>query len=235
MNLGCAYFTMTVDVAKLEGDIVFGDVEPGFLRADYGRARGNQPCDAGVDQFGDYTCSGAIVTESRLAVDPLVATPTVVADGIGTVEAILELTMAEPVFAALSRIEQRLYTDNFRRFPLFFETGASMSVRLADVRVNGASYDVGPNCRTQEPIDTVLYGSSGQAMPEQPGEYSLAYGGTLTGSATIPPFTGCGPNGSLDSLITQAVSGPGNAIEVRQGGVCFEAGEAGCPPALPET
>jgi hypothetical protein len=58
-------------------------------------------------------------------------------------------------------------------------------------------------------------------------------GGFLSGTATIPPFHGCGSGENLDPLFTASLSGPGNYIRVTQGPICdttspFEPGSP-CP------
>jgi hypothetical protein len=103
--------------------------------------------------------------------------------------------------------------------------GYYQRLRLYDVKVNGVPLDVGPDCRTASPIDTVLHGAHD--------EYDVLGGGTLRGVIEIPPFTGCGSGGEdLSPLFTAAISGPDNAIEVNQSDVCQIA--AGCTvPAVP--
>jgi hypothetical protein len=94
-------------------------------------------------------------------------------------------------------------------------------------KVNGVPLDVGPNCRTAEPIDAVFTGTYD--------EYSVTLGGVLRGTVEIPPFSGCGANEDLDPLFTNLVSGPGNYVKLTQGAVCYITGNnRGCPPVKPE-
>ncbi|ASR34697.1 hypothetical protein BAY61_06565 [Prauserella marina] len=233
--LGCAFQAGYANVKKLNGAVLLGSPEPMLMRVDYGVARGNQPCDAGTDRFGDYTCTGAIVTHSRLTLDVPTADPTLLSFGFVPVKAKVAMTVSEenPIIAAESRIEQRLYTaDNFRRFPLLVRAEGMMTLRMYDVEVNGVPLDVGPDCRSAHPFTVVFNGQSAQAVPILLDEYSVAYGGVITGTITIPPFSGCGVTEDLDPLLTGTVSGPGNYTRVSQGDVCFKLGNGVCPPPL---
>jgi len=92
--------------------------------------------------------------------------------------------------------------------------------------VNGVPLDIGPDCRTAEPIDAVL-------TALYPG-YSITDGGVISGTVTIPPFTGCGVSEDLDPLFTNVISGPGNYVKLTQGPVCYFTGNLkGCPPVAP--
>ncbi|MCK8680645.1 DUF6801 domain-containing protein [Streptomyces lichenis] len=94
-------------------------------------------------------------------------------------------------------------------------------LRIHRVRLGGVPLDVGPRCRTARKIDTSLSG-----------EYPFLTGGLLTGSITIPPFTGCRtPSGEdLSRLFTAAISGPGNTLRIQQGGLT---GGGASPPVPP--
>lgn len=93
--------------------------------------------------------------------------------------------------------------------------------------VNGVPLDVGPNCKTAEPIDAVFTATYD--------EYSITKGGLLRGTVTIPPFSGCGANEDLDPIFTNVISGPGNYVVLTQGAVCTVTGNnSGCPPVKPE-
>ncbi|MFI7320786.1 DUF6801 domain-containing protein [Streptomyces venezuelae] len=104
--------------------------------------------------------------------------------------------------------------------PPVTRVGYRQHLRLYDVRVNGVPLDVGPRCRTSRPVDTVLTGN-----------YPVSEGGLLRGELDIPALAGCGTGGEdLDVLLSGAVSGPGNALKIRQGRVCG----AGSPCKVPE-
>ncbi|MFJ8311372.1 MULTISPECIES: DUF6801 domain-containing protein [unclassified Streptomyces] len=106
-------------------------------------------------------------------------------------------------------------------------------LHLSDVKVNGTQLDVGPNCRTTRPVYSddpdpaqntkdhmVLLGQLKKGADTVWRGYSLSRGGPLTGSVTIPPFTGCGVGEDLSPLLTASVSGPGNAVKQNQGAPC---------------
>jgi uncharacterized protein DUF6801 len=100
----------------------------------------------------------------------------------------------------------------------------SVKVSISDVDVNGVPLNVGLHCQTA-PFDLDLTGL--------PPSYNIGNQfGVLTGTVTVPPFTGCA-NGTdnLDSIFTASVSGPGNFVKVNQGVFCTPQG--GCPPVKP--
>jgi hypothetical protein len=102
-----------------------------------------------------------------------------------------------------------------------------LSARIEDTTVNGVPLDVGENCRTAVPIDATFTGDYEH--------YSITDGGVLTGTITIPPFSGCGVGEDLDPILTGLVSGPGNFVKLTQGNVCyFLDGSGFCPPDKPE-
>ncbi|MEV6756856.1 DUF6801 domain-containing protein [Streptomyces sp. NPDC051214] len=101
--------------------------------------------------------------------------------------------------------------------------GYRQHLRLYDVRINGVPLDVGTRCRTSRPVETELTGS-----------YPVSEGGLLQGELNIPALSGCGAHGEdLDVLLSGAVSGPGNALKIRQGRVCG-AGSTCKIPELPD-
>lgn len=102
-----------------------------------------------------------------------------------------------------------------------------LSARIEETTVNGVPLDLGPNCRTSVPIDATFTGDYEH--------YSITNGGVLTGTITIPPFSGCGVGEDLDPIITGLVSGPGNFVKLTQGNVCYFLNGSGfCPPDKPE-
>ena len=129
-----------------------------------------------------------------------------------------------------SRIKLRLsdfrtITDTYVRAPL--------TLRVTALEVNGTPLDVGPACRTETPLTSadpdpanhpgdhlVLYGRGEQDLGLPATGYLLLSGGTLSGEATIPAFTGCGADEDLDRLLTASISGPGNEIRQVQGQTC---------------
>lgn len=64
-------------------------------------------------------------------------------------------------------------------------------------------------------------------------EFTFSAGGTLSGTYTIPPFTGCG---SATTLLNAFVAGPGNTVEIRltqQGNAMSAAGSVS--PMAPQS
>jgi hypothetical protein len=104
-----------------------------------------------------------------------------------------------------------------------------VSLRISDVSINGVPLNVGPHCQTATPFDLKLTGV--------PPTYNIGLiHGVLTGTVTIPSFSGCA-NGtdSLDAVFDATVSGPGNFAKVTQAVPCFIANPtaATCPPRKP--
>lgn len=130
----------------------------------------------------------------------------------------------QPVSAQVAFEPGPVTVVNIRRGERFTTTIAyRQHLRVHDVRVNGVPLEVGPNCRTARPFDTVLSGA-----------YNFLTGGVLDGEIAIPPFTGCGSRGEdLSPLFTAAISGPGNAVRIRQGQL-VGAGSAPPVPELPQ-
>jgi hypothetical protein len=107
-------------------------------------------------------------------------------------------------------------------FALFF---ARVSLSVSDVDVNGVPLNVGPHCQTA-PFNLELEGL--------PPSYNVASQyGVLTGTVTVPSFTGCGVGENLDSIFTASVSGPGNYVKVNQAPFCTPVSGGGCPPVKP--
>ncbi|GAA4835331.1 hypothetical protein GCM10023235_07550 [Kitasatospora terrestris] len=123
--------------------------------------------------------------------------------------------------------------------PSLFTIGGHQSMRIYDVKVNGTPLDVGPDCRTAEPVDLVLKGRQDGYLPDggdgKP-DYTLQGGGPLAQTDLyVPPFTGCGSHGEdLDALFTAAVSGPGNSLNLMQGPICTPTSDQpnGCEPEI---
>jgi hypothetical protein len=105
----------------------------------------------------------------------------------------------------------------------------SVMLRIHDVAINGVPLNVGDHCQTATPFDLDLVG-----VP--PSYIVSALHGVLTGTVTVPQFTGCA-NGSddLDSIFDATVSGPNNFIKVNQAVYCSPTVPPPneCPPAIP--
>jgi hypothetical protein len=80
-----------------------------------------------------------------------------------------------------------------------FSGSATWPVKVSDVRVNGAPYDVGAACGTAEPVTTELV----------PDGFVTGTGGRLNSTYTIGAFANCG---SATALVNAAVPGPGNTL-----------------------
>ncbi|WP_154814881.1 DUF6801 domain-containing protein [Actinophytocola xinjiangensis] len=109
---------------------------------------------------------------------------------------------------------------------------ARYTVRVYDAAINGVPFDLGPHCRTAEPLEIVVDAIAGFGA----GKYLLDQGGVLNGEVVIPPFTGCGVTEDVSPLLTGLISGPGNLVRLTQGKVCTITGtNVGCNPIdIPE-
>jgi hypothetical protein len=93
------------------------------------------------------------------------------------------------------------------------------------VTVNGVPLDVGSHCETPA-FDVILTGSNATNP-----QYSIQFGGPLTGMATLPHFKNCAANGeNLDPIFNAAISGPRNFTILTQGPLCTVLGAFGCIP-----
>jgi hypothetical protein len=93
------------------------------------------------------------------------------------------------------------------------------------VNVNGVPLDVGSHCETPA-FDVILTGSNATNP-----QYSIQFGGPLTGEATIPHFKNCAGGGeNLDPIFNAAISGPRNFTILTQGPLCTVLGAFGCIP-----
>lgn len=106
---------------------------------------------------------------------------------------------------------------------------AKLWVRLHDVEVNGTPLDVGPACRTARPMELALTGRGSYDAEGRPHGYTVVTGGPLTGTATIPEFSGCGVTEDLDRLFTASLSGGGNHTRMTQGVLCSPGQPEYCP------
>jgi hypothetical protein len=120
------------------------------------------------------------------------------------------------------------------KFPVLNISGTYLTIHISQVAVNGVPLNVGPNCGTTQPIHAVLTGRGFNGPP--PTGYTLATGGPLTGSVTIPAFEHCGVGENLDPLFDASISGPMNFQLMTQGTLCTpqETGKPGCPPTVPK-
>jgi hypothetical protein len=139
--------------------------------------------------------------------------------GFVPVSATLEITQPDNINIFATGAERKTIPAT----PVTVIGQGEVSLRLTDARVNGVPLDLGPHCRSAQPVELTLHGTSDADPP-----YRITQGGRLTGDITIPPFTGCGVGEDLDPLLTASVSGPGNLVQVVQGPLCFP------PPFVPD-
>lgn len=104
-----------------------------------------------------------------------------------------------------------------------------VTLRIYNVDVNGVPLNVGSHCQTATPFELDLVGL--------PPSYNVStVSGVLTGTVTIPSFSGCanGPD-NLDPIFDATVSGPGNFVKITQAAPCFTANPTPttCPPRKP--
>ena len=201
---GCTYVTGFSNVAKLHGAVL---IEPGLMNVALANFRFDFPTGF-QDNIGDLPAG---------AFPP--STATFLAFGFLPIKAKMELTQVGPMHVD---VEALLVVP----FDYSIRTSGQLSVRIFDVTVNGVPLDVGPNCRSAEPMDVVLTGST-------PDYGNILSGGPLQGVVTIPPFAGCGVTEDLDPLLTGSVSGPGNAVKLTQGTLCSPPDASFCPPTVP--
>lgn len=107
-----------------------------------------------------------------------------------------------------------------------------LSVRISDASVNGVPLDVGPNCRTSQPVHSVITASSQTIDGVQSG-YTFVDGGPVTGTLDIPSFTGCGAGKDLDPLFNASVSSNDDFLKLTQAPLCTPSTGIGCPPTVP--
>lgn len=141
--------------------------------------------------------------------------------GFVPIEAKMELTAIGLTFADITLDTRPGNPDS-----LAIITG-DYSVRVYDATVNGVPLDLGPNCRTERPLDIRLLGRP---------PYTLTEGGVLNAVVEIPAFDGCGVTEDLDLLMSELVSGPDNPVRLTQGNLCpLATGPPRfCPPSKPD-
>jgi hypothetical protein len=102
-----------------------------------------------------------------------------------------------------------------------------VTLRISNVDVNGVPLNVGAHCQTATPFELALTGI--------PPAYDVGLlEGVLTGTVTIPPFSGCSDGAdNLNPIFNATVSGPGNFVKVTQAPPCTPNTGFNCPPAIP--
>jgi len=206
LDTGCSFAAGYANVAKLGGSV---RIEPGLMNIalnDFEFGEGNLLFQHNV---GDMPAGGFPPS-----------TATFLTFGFMPIRATMELTQVGP-------IPVEIVAQGGPPFLYWISATAAMSLRVRDVTVNGVPLDVGPQCRSAEPMTVELVGGT-------PEYTNIFRGGPLQGIATIPPFSGCGVGEDLDPLFTGTVSGPGNYISMRQGTMCTPIDPGFCPPVVEE-
>ncbi|BAG17871.1 MULTISPECIES: DUF6801 domain-containing protein [Streptomyces] len=223
MTTAETYAAGYANAAKLDGAAALG---PAFMKVVLNKRYINDSCASTVDVSSEVNFD----YRGRRQLPPTKAT--FLSYGFMPTTATMTLEQVGPPAA--------IHTHTVTNTPTYPEettVTAQLVMRLSDVEVNGVPLDVGPDCRTERPFEQVLRGY-GQSYP--PAGYLVAYGGTLTGYAHIPPFEGCGVGEDLDPIFTSAISSPGkkadNYTKMTQAPLCVATNPEGpdCPPRVPD-
>jgi hypothetical protein len=223
MTTAETYAAGYANAAKLDGAAALG---PAFMKVVLNKRYINDSCASTVDVTSEVNFD----YEGRRQLPPTKAT--FLSYGFMPTTATMTLEQVGPPAA--------IHTHTVTNTPAYPEettVTAQLVMRLSDVKVNGVPLDVGPDCRTERPFEQVLRGY-GQSYP--PAGYLVAFGGTLTGYAHIPPFEGCGVTEDLDPVFTAAISSPGkkadNYTKMTQAPLCVATNPEGpdCPPRVPD-
>jgi len=220
----CAYLTGFSDVAKLFGAAALQPerpAKPGLVNVDFAERH----------KFADHNRELVVYSTADLYYNGRRELPPVTATFLAfrfvPVTATILLTELTPIrIVSASGITAPPY-------PILVKARSKISIRISSVKVNGVQLKVGGQCRTVKPVRLVLTGRGDNTFP--PKGYTVSTGGPLTGTLTIPPFTGCGVTENLDPLLTGSISGPGNFVKLTQGKLCGPSAPANwtCPPPVP--
>ncbi|NYS17733.1 hypothetical protein HFP43_04270 [Streptomyces sp. SJ1-7] len=223
MTTAETYAAGYANAVKLDGAAALG---PAFMKVVLNKRYINDSCASTVD----VTSEVEFAYEGKRQLPPTKAT--FLSYGFMPTTATMVLEQVGP-----PALVQTHTVTNTPTYPEESTVTAQLSMRLYDVKVNGVPLDVGPDCRTERPFEQVLKGY-GQSYP--PAGYLVAYGGSLTGYAHIPPFKGCGVGEDLDPLFTSAISSVGkkadNYTKMTQAPLCVATNPDGpdCPPKVPK-
>ncbi|RSM43025.1 hypothetical protein DMA12_20545 [Amycolatopsis balhimycina DSM 5908] len=144
-------------------------------------AKPDADLELGPGQFDMYTLVGPYTFYGTITLPPVEVTRSL--PGVGTVSGTVTLGPGHADGSVFGG----------------FSGSATWPVRLSDVRVNGRSYDVGPECGTAEPLTTELASD----------DFVAGKGGRLESTYPIGAFANCG---KATSLINAVVPGPGNTL-----------------------
>jgi hypothetical protein len=204
---GEAYLAGYANAAKLNGSTLLG-VENGettghtFLELNYEVILDLCSPDSSVDVLS----RGTLDYHGAHALPP--AKATFLTYGFMPTTATVEFTQPPGTYV---EIDSHSHFDG-TGFPQESTVVSQFTIRVHDVLINGRPLDVGPHCETATPMTVTLQGKSP--------DYQVDTGGPLTGTTTIPPFSGCGVDEDLDPIFTASLSGPGNYLKLTQGVPC---------------
>ncbi len=129
----------------------------------------------------------------------------------------------------------------------------AFNIQIVKVRIDGVDLGLTGDCRTStpapvkmigpgytihEPFRTTDYLAEWFRAQDPSTFFHPFYGGQLSGTMTIPPFTGCttAAGDDLSALMTLSVSGPDNPVSARVGWPCgYEKEGVGWPLAPGES
>jgi hypothetical protein len=231
---GCAYVAGFSDVKKLNEAALIG---PGFadLWVGYVIYLVNPPNSCAnhkphsdclrKQNYAQVDTAGELYDQGKHVFPP--ATATLLGFGFMPVTATLQLTEVGTLNAYAVGPEQApdCPPKNIGCQTTITTLYSRVVLRVYNVKVNGVPLNVGPSCQTS-PFVLTLVGKTPY--------YQVDAGGELTGSLTIPAFSGCGVGENLDSIFTASVSGSGNDVLLTQSPPCLESsGVCPAPPCKP--
>ncbi|MFV0126818.1 DUF6801 domain-containing protein [Streptomyces sp. HMX112] len=221
------YLTGYANVEKQRGAMLFE--KHGLLRVNMLKGFQSLPCNPPDGPFFAIYSDSTFDLGGKPQMPP--ATATFLTFGFMPTSATVELALA----GRLEIVTHVYPLDARGRQPQVTTATGRAWLRLRGVTVNGTPLDVGPACRTAEPMRLELTGRGHTDVEGRPHGYTVAGGGPLTAdSATIPAFSGCGAREDLDALFTASLSGGGNRLRMTQGPLCAPGSEY-CPdPPKPE-
>lgn len=215
---GCAYVKGFSDVRKLHGAALVG---PGFTNLDITlTVITNQK-----KNYAQFDNAGKLLYHGQHEFPP--ATATFLAFGFMPTTA--TITLKELGTINIYTIGAYNQAVCGRKCPTLATVESRVVLYVNNVLVNGVPLNIGNNCQAARPFDVILHGTSNSNPP-----YTIQQGGPLTGTITVPKFSGCGVSENLDPIFDASISGPGNFVKLTQGPVCFIFGGGVCPPPVPK-
>lgn len=246
-QLGCAYVVGYANVTKLGAAALLGVPDPALVSVVIIANRSF--CVPSTIPIGTCVIRGGVrhtVTDYQFMLEPNGITPgmsegefppataTFLTFGFVPVSGTMHLRQLGPINGRAETTQA-----NGQHTLISTTLSGRVSIRLGDVKVNGVPLAAGADCHTIDPeTDNFTLAGKGDNTTIPPAGYTVARGGPLTGTTTIPAFAGCrGANGEdLNPLFTGPLSGPDNYVKMTQGNLCSPAisGANGCPPEIPE-